>query len=156
MKKALKIGVAILAVILMVGCGTTEDYVLKCTLQQNDVINHYKISSTYEITTDGKIAKKVKTTEVVTSEEKLILDGFEQTLRQTYDAANEAYGGYTVNIIRGEDNVTSEVEIDYSVINMEQFLEDQPAMKNYTNDQKQLTLAGVKAMYTTMGATCED
>lgn len=155
-KNVLKFSVLTLGVIAMAGCGAKEDYTLKCTLEQNDVINNYKTSSTYEITTDGEIAKKVKTTEIITSENEPFLDTVEENLHETYNSMNEAYGGYTIDITKEDGKITSVVEIDYTTLDIESLLEDQPSMKSYANDKNQMTLEGIKGIYTAMGATCEE
>ncbi len=156
MKNVLKFSVLTLGVISMVGCGAKEDYSVKCTMESNDVINNYSTSSIYEIITDGEIVKKVKTTETVISENETFLDLMEEQLSQNYEKMDESYGGYTTNISKNGNKVVSEVEIDYEHMDVESLLEDQPSMKNYANDNNQLTLEGVKTIYKAMGATCEE
>lgn len=80
----------------------------------------------------------------------------EEQLSQNYEKMDESYGGYTTNISKNGNKVVSEVEIDYEHMDVESLLEDQPSMKNYANDNNQLTLEGVKTIYKAMGATCEE
>lgn len=156
MKNIIKFSVLAFGIIIMTGCGTKEDYTLKCILEQNNLINNYKISSTYEIITDGKIVKKVKTTETVISENQDFLDAMESTLRESYNNMNEAYGGYTVDIKNEDGEISSLIEIDYTTMNIGAMLEAEPSMQNYANDKNQMTLEGVKQIYIAQGATCEE
>lgn len=155
MKKYLPLGLLLICMLVVSGCQEKKDYVVKCTLSQNNVLGNYQIESTYEITTDGKIAKSVKTVEVVTSENETLLNTMSETLNTTYETMNEAYGGYVFDVDQETGKVISTVNIDYTALDLEKLLSDQPSMKNYTNEDNQLTLEGLQNMYTTMGATCE-
>lgn len=155
MKKYLPLGLLLICMLVVSGCQEKKDYVVKCTLSQNNVLGNYQIESTYEITTDGKIAKSVKTVEVVTSENETLLNTMSETLNTTYETMNEAYGGYVFDVDQETGKVVSTVTIDYTALDLEKLLSDQPSMKNYTNEDNQLTLEGLQNMYTTMGATCE-
>ena len=155
MKKYLPLGLLLICMLVVSGCQEKKDYVVKCTLSQNNVLGNYQIESTYEITTDGKIAKSVKTVEVVTSENETLLNTMSETLNTTYETMNNAYGGYVFDVDQETGKVVSTVTIDYTALDLEKLLSDQPSMKNYTNEDNQLTLEGLQNMYTTMGATCE-
>ena len=155
MKKYLPLGLLLICMLVVSGCQEKKDYVVKCTLSQNNVLGNYQIESTYEITTDGKIAKSVKTVEVITSENETLLNTMSETLNTTYETMNEAYGGYVFDVDQETGKVVSTVTIDYTALDLEKLLSDQPSMKNYTNEDNQLTLEGLQNMYTTMGATCE-
>ena len=155
MKKYLALVSLVICVMLVSGCQEKEDYVVKCTLSQNNVLGNYQIESTYEITTDGKIAKSVKTVETITSENDVFLDSMNTTLKTTYETMNNTYGGYVFDVYQEDGKVVSIVSIDYTALNLDKLLTDQPTMKNYANEANQLTLEGIKSMYTAMGATCE-
>ncbi len=155
MKKYLPLGLLLICMLVVSGCQEKKDYVVKCTLSQNNVLGNYQIESTYEITTDGKIAKSVKTVEVITSENETLLNTMSETLNTTYETMNEAYGGYVFDVDQETGKVVSTVTIDYTALDLEKLLSDQPSMKNYTNEDNQLTLEGLQNMYTTMGATCK-
>lgn len=156
MKKIFKISSVLLLALILVGCAAKEDKVIKCTLSSKDAINGYELSSTYEITTDGTIVKSVKSTEIVTSDNESLLSSFETTLKSSYEKMNETYGGYDINITNKDGKVTSITNIDYQKLNLEQLLKDQPSMKNAANSKNQLTLNGVKSIYQSLGATCEE
>jgi len=157
MKKVLFL-LPILAITLT-GCFNTKtdeltEKSISCTLSTNDVVNGYQLNSTYKINYTGDFVKSVETEEVVTSENETIIDTFEETLNNTYKKTNEAYGGYDYKVTRETGKVTSKVFIDYSKMNLEQFIKDQPSLSSYSKDNK-LLVEGIKQMYTSLGAKCE-
>ena len=91
---------------------------------------------------------------MVDSDVSSILDTLEETLNSTYSASNDAYGGYIYKITRSDNEIISDVFIDYKKMDLEQFVTDQPVLKSYMKDGK-LTVEGIKSIYTSMGATCE-
>ena len=143
-------------VILSVGCEKedTEVKSISCTLSTNDVVNGYQLNSVYKINYVDKYVKSVNTEEIVTSENEDIINTFEETLNNTYQKTNEAYGGYDYKVTKEVGKVTSTVTIDYSKMNLEQFINDQPSLKNYSKDNK-LLLEGIQKMYESLGATCK-
>ncbi len=139
--------------ILLTGCGAKEG-TIKCTLSSKDAVNGYSLESEYNINYKGDYVEKVDTVEKVTSESEEILDTFKTTLNDTYSKMNDTYGGYDYNVTKDGDTVTSKVTIDYSKMDIEQFVKDQPSLKSYVDDNK-LKVDGIKDLYKTMGATCE-
>ena len=67
---------------------------------------------------------------------------------------NKNYGGYTYSVNKTSEGLTSEATIDYEHVDIKKLVEDQPTMKSYVKDNK-ITVEGIKAMYTQMGATCD-
>ena len=127
---------------------------ITCSLYSKDVVNNYELTSTYIINYTGEFVDSVNTKEVVDSDVSSILDTLEETLNSTYSASNDAYGGYTYKITRSDNEIISDVFIDYKKMDLEQFVTDQPVLKSYMKDGK-LTVEGIKSIYTSMGATCE-
>lgn len=158
MKKILKSCLVIAMVIMLAGCSSVkeEEKTIACTLHKNDVINNYELNSTYEVKTKGEVVTNVTSTEVVSSNSADILSYFEETLNSTYKTMNDTYGGYDVNITNADGKVTSVAKIDYSKLNIEQLVKDDPSMKNAVNDKNELTVTGIKSMYSAMGITCEE
>ena len=157
MKNILKSCLVIVMVIMLAGCGSVKDEekTITCTLHKNDVINNYELNSTYEVKAKGEVVTNVTSTEVVSSNSADILSYFEETLNSTYKTMNDTYGGYDVNITNADGKVTSVAKIDYSKLNIEQLVKDDPSMKNAVNDKNELTVTGIKSMYSAMGITCE-
>ena len=153
----LKVFVALLTVAVLCGCGTSnEEKVVKCTSSQKDLNNGYELKSEYTIYAQGDVVKSVKTKEVVTSDQESILSYFQTTLNTTYENFNKEYGGYTYEVVKEENTVTSNVEIDYTKMDLDKFSKDQSSIKSAMNDNNELTLDGMKSMYKSLGATCEE
>lgn len=162
MKKVIKSLLALSLIVLLVGCGekkeTKEEIkekTYKCTLTSNDIVNGFKLESVYEIYATGDVVKKVKTEEKVTSDDETILDTFENTLNTTYEAADKNYGGYDYSVTRNDNEVLSITTIDYTKMNLKQYIKDNSALSQYVNDNNELTAEGIKSLYTSMGATCD-
>ncbi len=157
MKKILGIGLAAVCVLgLATGCGASEEQkTMTCTLERKDVTNGYELASTYKVYYTGKAVDKVETVETVTSDDDEILETFKTTLNTTYDSMNKAYGGYTFNVTKKDKEVKSETTIDYSKLDVEQLIKDEPTMKNYVDSKNKITLSGITSMYEAQGATCK-
>lgn len=137
----------------LTGCGDKEG-IIECELSSNDVVNGYALNSTYKINYTGDFVTSVETEEIVSSENDELLNNFEITLNDTYNKTNTAYSGYTYNVVKENGKVVSNVTIDYSKMNIEQFVKDQPSLKTYVKDNK-LLAEGIQALYESMGATCK-
>ena len=161
MKKGL---VLLSLLVLLTGCGeeTNNDVlqevpkqeIMHCESSTRDVVNGYETTSEYTIYYTGDYVDKVETVETVMSESEDILDTMEDYVNNTYDSMNNAYGGYTYEVIREENKVISNVEIDYTKMNLDQYVTDQPTMSDYVKDDKFL-VDGIVEVYEAIGATCE-
>lgn len=156
MKKYLKYLLIVGFIFLIAGCTNNDkEVVRKCTLTADQSANGYKLDSTYEIHAKGNVVNNVVTEEVVTSSNEEILTYFENQLNNTYKTANETYGGYTIDIKKDSDKLTSKVTIDYTKLDMTKFVKDNSGMKTYVNSNNKLTLDGATKIYESLGATCE-
>ncbi len=156
MKKGVKFLVISLFVLLLVGCTSKEEKVVKtCTLNSDQSSSGYTLNSTYKIYATNDVVTSVETEEIVTSENKQIRDYFESTLNTSYKTANETYGGYTYNIKNEDNKVSSKVTIDYTKMDLEKFINSNTSIKAYVNKDNKLTLEGVKKIYENLGAICE-
>lgn len=127
---------------------------LTCTLHTNDVVNGYTLDATYVATYKNDLVYNVESTEVIKSDSSEIIDYFNNFVTETYTTMNENYGGYTYSVNKTSEGLTSEATIDYEQVDIKKLVEDQPTMKSYVKDNK-ITVEGIKAMYTQMGATCD-
>ena len=139
---------------LLTGCGEVEQQVKHCEMSTKDVVSGYELQSDYTIYYTGDYVDKVETVETVTSDSSEILDYMEEYLSTTYDSMNNAYGGYVYDVTKEDNKIVSKVEINYNKMDLEQFVTDQPALKNYVKDGKML-LDGVVSIYESNGSTCE-
>lgn len=157
MKKILMLVTIIVFALILQGCAEEKkEKIVTCKLEENNVAYGYKLSSVYKAYSDGKIVKKVETTEIATSDNESVLNYFENYINTLYGKMNDAYGGYDYTVTNENGKVTSITKIDYTSLNREQFIKDQPSMKKYMNDDNMITLEGIISMYETIGATCEE
>ena len=156
MKKSFKLLSIIAILVLLNGCGNNKEVlVTKCTSSQNNLQANYTLKSEYTIYSQKGVVNKVESVETITSTSESILDYFENYLTTSYEQANKSYGGYTNKVVKNNDELTSKTTIDYQVMDMAKYVEDNSVMKNYVNNKNELTLEGIKSAYQTMGATCE-
>ncbi len=151
--------------VLLTGCGeetknevTPEEpkqATMHCESSTRDVVNGYETTSEYTIYYTGDYVERVETVETVTSESEEFLDNMEEYVNSTYEATNNAYGGYTYEVIREDGSVVANVTIDYTKMNLEQYVTDQPTMDDYIEDGKFL-VEGIVDIYEQAGATCEE
>lgn len=136
------------------GCGEKkqEAKTIECTLDQE--LSTYQIKATYKIHAKGDTVEKVEVTETSTAKEAEILDQLERTLKLQYDNLNNSYGGYTYNVTKGENQISTSVTIDYSKFDSKKFADDRTGLNEYMKDGK-LTVAGVQRIYEMNGATCK-
>ena len=149
---------------LLTGCGeeTKEDVIqevpkqatVHCELSSRDVINGYETTAEYTIYYTGDYVDKVDTVETIISDSTEILDTMEAYINTTYDSMNNAYGGYTYEVKKEDGKVISNVEIDYTEMDLDRYVTDQSLMTNYVKDGKFL-LDGIVEIYEATGATCE-
>ena len=154
MKKFVKLTFAFMLIVLLTGC-LGKDKVTKCTLKSDQSASGYKITSEYNVYSSKDEVNKVVTTETVESKNNTILAYFEKQLKSQYKANNDSYGGYKYEVTNKDGKVVSKVTIDYSKMNLNKFVKDNPAMKSYVNKSNKITVKGIKSMYQSMGATCE-
>ena len=158
MKKYFKILVLFIAVVIMTGCGANKaesKLVRTCTLKTNDVINGYSLEAEYSIYATGSSVDKVVTTETVSSDNEELLTQVGESLKQTYSTMNDNYGGYTNEVTNTSGKLVSKTTIDYNVMNLKKFVEDNTTMKNYVNSNNKFTVNGITQLYNAMGATCK-
>lgn len=156
MKKGFKILFISLFVFLLAGCEKNKEVVTKCELTSNQAASGYSLDSTYEIYSKGGVVNKVKTKEVVTSDQEDVLTYFETYLNESYETASDTYGGYTYKVTKSDDKISSDVTIDYNKMDLDKFVSDNSSMKAYVNKDNKITLEGVTKIYESLGATCED
>lgn len=155
MKKGLKILVIVLVTIVISGCDKGKEVVKTCKVTSNQSANGYILNSNYEVHSKDGIVTRVETKEVVKSDNKQVREYFKNYLEKEYKKASETYGGYTYSITDDGNNVTSKVKINYSKMNLDKFIKDNPQIKSYVNKNNKITLDGIQKVYESLGATCE-
>lgn len=143
--------------LLCTGCNATnnEIKIMNCDLKSTNSVQGYTLTSKYTVYYTGDSVNSVETKEEVKSDEESILDYFEKTLTNTYETANENYGGYDNNITRSDNSITSITKIDYNKMDMKKYIDDNTAVKSYVNSDNKFTIDGIKSIYEAMGAICK-
>lgn len=154
MKKFIRLTFVLMLMLVLAGCNGKEQ-VLKCSSISDQSASGYKLKSNYDIYYSDDVVSKIITTETVSSKNTTILAYFEKQLKNQYKVNNESFGGYTYKITNKDGKVVSKVTIDYSEMDIDKFVKENPAMKSFVNKSNQITLKGVKSMYESMGATCK-
>ncbi len=144
-------------ILLCTGCNATnnEKKIMNCDLKSTNSVQGYILTSKYTVYYTGDSVNSVETKEEVKSDEESILDYFEKTLTNTYETANENYGGYDNNITRSDNSITSITKIDYNKMDMKKYIDDNTAVKSYVNSDNKFTIDGIKSIYEAMGAICK-
>ncbi len=144
-------GVVILIVLLLLLGGSKKT---TCKLVSNQTKNGYSLETQYEIYSKNNIVNKVVIHETITSDSKDKLEKFEKDFNEQYETLKTNYGGYTYKVTNKNNKITTEVTINYGKFNMEKFIKNNEAMKQYTKKNK-LTLEGAKDLYERSGAECK-
>ena len=123
------------------------------------ILDYERVLKTYgdiydfvELKKDG-LVNSVTTKETVESDNEQVRSYFKKTLEDSYNTANENYGGYTYNVTEDGNKVISDVTIDYSKMDLDKFVNDNSQMKSYIKNNK-ISLDGMKKIYEALGATC--
>lgn len=154
MKKFYLVG---LITLFFVGCSTSKESLksIKCELVSDQSASGYVSTTTYDIYYEDEIVKMIEQKETIDSSDKNILTFFKDQLESQYKNANDLYGGYSYEIKEEENKIIIITNIDYEKMDISKFLSDNSGMKAYINDNNELTLEGIKKMYTNIGASCE-
>lgn len=176
MKNIFKYLTIIICIILITGCGNNKkeqkeelptDLVKNMNLDDKDATavcsaefdyadtQGYATGSKFLIYADEDgIVNKIVSREIVVSNDEEILNLFEDSLNRNYDSFSQ-YGGYTFKVEIEDNKLTSDVTIEYTETDLKAMAADNETLEIYLNDDNQLTLDSVKAMYISSGATCE-
>ena len=124
-----------------------------CTLHQDMSAQGYILDGTYTVTYTDGLVDSAHTVEKVQSSSQQILDYFKTTVSDTYNNLNTNYGGYKYTTNISGNLFEAVTDINYSLMNMEKYTNDNPSIKPYVRDGK-MTIEIVLASYRQMGATC--
>jgi len=154
-KKLLKgviIGVVIVLLVFIIFLFNGRKMV--CTMTSDQSLSGYQLDTKYVIKYKGKYVTKVDITEIISSKDNEKLLTFEKNFNDQYSYNKKTYGGYTYKVTNKNGKVTSKVTINYKVFNIEKFIENNEAMKDYVKNNK-MTISGAREMYESTGATCK-
>ena len=153
MKRVFKFLFIFVFVFLLAGCKGGK-VVTKCTLVSDQSASNYTLKSEYNVISNKDKVYRVETVEVVESKNNTILAYFEDQLKKQYKSYNDTYKGYKYDVVNKDGKVIAKVTIDYTKMDLDKFVKDNPAMKSYVDKDNNITLSGIKTMYESMGAKC--
>ena len=151
MRKYIKFLLVLLVVTILSGCTSKLD-TAECSFKSKQ--SDYKIDTKYKIYYKNNIVKKVDIDEVISSSSKDKLEEFSNSFKSQYESNNSMYGGYTYDIKNSKDKLELSVSIDYTIFDMNKFINNNAAMKDYVNKSNKLTIDGIIKMYEASGSTC--
>jgi uncharacterized lipoprotein YehR (DUF1307 family) len=155
MKKLIYVVLFLALIVLLKGCKEKE-VITKCSLTDNQVNSGYKTKNEYEIYSKDEIVNKVTIKQVITSNNEELLNKFKKDLEESYKNNNSRYKGYSVKIDLKKNKLIAESTINYDKMDLNKFIKDNKAMKEFINKDNKLTLQGAKKMYLNIGAKCEE
>lgn len=124
---------------------------LVCTTDYDYTELKYVLGSKYVVFADdkGKVTKVVSR-EIISSTDETKLDEFESYLNENHTAALQ-YNGYTYDVKREDNQVISDVTIDYEEFDIKKFAEE----NENANIDGELTVDSIETKYVSLGAKCE-
>jgi uncharacterized lipoprotein YehR (DUF1307 family) len=137
--------------ILITGCGSSGQ-TLYCEISTNS--NGIGLTAKYTIKHDGKYAKSATFYEEYSAADAGTLSQVETVVKNTYNAANTAYGGYTIDVKTSGSKVIANVKIDYDKMDLKKAIESDESVKQFTEDGK-MSIEKMKSTYTSAGYTCK-
>ena len=156
MKKVLfSIALVFMVAIFLTGCEIPEKKIT-CKLTSNQESSGYVLNTTYTIFYKESIVSKINIQEEIKSDSETILSYFEKYLKEQYDSNKELYGGYTNEVTKKDKTVNTNVTVDFNELNINKYIEDNPAMKSFVDSNNKMKVSGMKTLYESMGATCDN
>lgn len=140
-------------ILMLTGCEKKE-LTKKVECNINTETEKIKFEGTYELTYTGNYIDNVKFTETYTVEEESLIQTVEDTFDSLYKEANDIkYFNYTKKT--NNLSVTSIVDIDYSKINLDEYVKFNENIKSAIKDNKIEATILINS-YKSNGATCKD
>jgi len=125
---------------------------LVCTTDHDYTELNYVIGSKYVVfAEENNKVTKIISKEIIESTDQTILDDFERYLNENHNAALQ-YGGYTYDIKREDDKITSSVNIDYNEFDIAKFAKENESVEQ---DITVMTVDELEKQYISLGAECK-
>lgn len=142
------IALTLLSLILITGCGKEKTMTCTRTMNQNSISFDLK----YEVEYLKDYVTKIKSTEMVKSSDKNVLESYKETVEKIYEPYKDVeHYNYSVEIT--EDTLISKTDLDYTKIDVDKMIEIDSANSKIIKDGK-IKLEDIKNTYETMGLIC--
>lgn len=140
--------------IFLTGCGSSSKVI---TCNSKSETNDYTYTSTYKITTkNDKYVKSVTTKEIVTSDNEETLQKIYDTSMEYADSMDELYGGYSCTGKIDGNKLIVTTTIEYDKMDTKAFRNAVNGASAYVDENGNILLDGVKAVYALLGAKCDE
>lgn len=148
-----KIFVCLICLLLITGCNKKEETkAFNCKFNEEN--ETYKKEAIYNVQYRNDYVTAVIVYENIASDDKIFLNDYYEKSKEKYKQLNSLYGNHLYNIGKSNTNVTIEVGIDYSNIDINLLLQNDETLKNHINNNK-LTVSGIRDYYSSIGFVCE-
>lgn len=148
MKKVLAL--TVLSLVLLTGCGKEKTMTCTRTMNQNSINFDLK----YEVEYSKNNVTRIKSTEMVKSSDKNVLESYKETVEKTYEPYKDVEH-YNYNVEINEDTLISKTDLDYTKIDLDKMIEIDSANAQIIKDGK-IKLEDIKNTYEAMGMICEE
>jgi len=146
--------IVLILVFMLTGCFNKQK-VMTCKSNIKNESQNYEASIIYKVYYKNNTVVKTIINETYTSQDKDMLDYFEQSLKITYDNFNILYKGYSYSYKIKENSITFNTTIDYNELDLKSMIKDSKISKDYVRENNTLSISGAKNMYEDKGASCE-
>lgn len=148
--KVLKI-CSLLLVFMLVGCSKEKSMI--CDINVNNTVQNYSIIGTYKIYYKNDFVNRIEKQEKYLSDDKFMIDYFNQSKELEYYNLSDNYGGVIYEIKSTDNTVMIKASINFKDFDITQMSKDGNIDRDYVINGR-LTLSGIKHIYEEKGAFC--
>lgn len=124
-----------------------------CSLNQK-LSDDVTLETSYTVTYNGEYVKKIYSVEKVYSTDETVLEGYKQSVEELY-SVYDGLDYYDYEVVIKDGVLTSTADIDYEHVDMDEMIERNPESESIIKDGK-VKFSTLEAMYSLLGATCEE
>lgn len=139
-----------ISIFLLTGC-SDKYFICKANIENNDM--NYKLEAKYKIYYNKNYVTKIEKEDIYTSDDKSIINYFNDYKTLELDNSNDLYGGFEYKIDLTREKVKIETVIDLSIADVKKMVNNDYLSEDYVIGNK-LTTTGAKYYYKERGAIC--
>ena len=148
--KVLKVLILFL-ILFITGCGKEKSLICNIDIKNN--IQNYSVTGYYKVYYKGDFVTRIEKREKYLSDEKSVIDFFEESKELEIYNLSDRYGGVIYSINSTGNSVIIKVKIDFKEFNVDQMSKDGNIDSDYVLGGK-LKVSGIKRLYEEKGAIC--
>lgn len=139
-----------ISVFFLTGC-TNKYFVCNANIKNSDM--NYKLEAKYKIYYNNNYVTKIEKEEIYTSEDKKIIDYFDDYKALELSNSNDLYGGFEYKIDSTLKKVKINTIIDLNAVDIKKMVNNNYLDEDYVIGNK-LTTTGARYYYKERGAIC--